>query len=152
MIAAVVVFALVPLAAAAALRPAQSAGSVLQVSQINVPVSSSVNLRASASLSGVVLRWNPVHGGSVSVFYRLLRHRGRTDTYCPSDQGGASRCSYWGRLDSITRTTGTTDRPPRAGLWTYRLAVGANWLNDPRRGDVFLVSQPITVEVPRTRP
>jgi 4-amino-4-deoxy-L-arabinose transferase-like glycosyltransferase len=149
LVVATVLFALLPLGAAAALQPAQNAGSVLQVGQINVPVSATIDPRAAASSSVVTVKWNPVRGGSVRVFYKLLRHRGRIDTFCPSDQGGASRCSYWGRLDSITRATSTIDRPPRTGAWTYRVAVGANWVDNPRMGDVFLVSQPVVVMVPR---
>jgi hypothetical protein len=37
-----------------------------------------------------------------------------------------------------------TDRPP-PGRWTYRVALAANWLNDPTRGDMLLVSQPVLV-------
>ena len=43
-----------------------------------------------------------------------------------------------------TRTHEGTDRPA-VGVWTYRLAVAANYLDDARLGDVFLVSRPVTV-------
>jgi hypothetical protein len=145
LIAAAMLVAALPLGAAAALRPATNGNSVIQVEHLAVPVDSNLNLRAAVTPQGVRLRWNAAHGGSVRVFYKLLRHRGKLDTFCPSDQGGASRCSYWGGPASATRATTITDRPPRSGAWTYRLAVGANWRDDPRMGDIFLVSKPVVV-------
>ena len=38
------------------------------------------------------------------------------------------------------------DHPP-PGDWTYRIGLAANWLNDPTRGDVLLISEPVRVDV-----
>ena len=46
-----------------------------------------------------------------------------------------------------TKDLSFVDRPP-PGSWTYRVALGANWLDDPARGDLLMVSEPMTV---RTR-
>jgi hypothetical protein len=46
-----------------------------------------------------------------------------------------------------TTTQRWVDRPP-PGRWTYRVALAANWLDDPARGDMLLVSRPVTVGSP----
>jgi hypothetical protein len=48
----------------------------------------------------------------------------------------------------IRATRGFTfvDHPPK-GSWSYRIGLAANWLNDPTRGDVLLVSEPFTLDV-----
>ena len=45
---------------------------------------------------------------------------------------------------AATRSLRFVDRPP-PGRWTYRVALAANWLDDPTRGDLLLVSNPVTV-------
>jgi hypothetical protein len=46
-----------------------------------------------------------------------------------------------------SRTTTLDDRPG-PGTWTYRIGVAANWLDDPKLGDVYVVSAPVHVTVP----
>jgi hypothetical protein len=144
LIIAALVLAVVPLAAAAALRPATGDRSAIQVHGIAVPVSSEVGLRADVRGGVIHLRWSAVSRGSTRVFYKLLRHRGRLDTFCPGS-GGASKCFYWGGRLLTTRSTRATDRPSAPGVWTYRLAVGANWVDNSLLGDIFLVSRPVVV-------
>jgi hypothetical protein len=45
-----------------------------------------------------------------------------------------------------TKSLSWVDRAP-PGRWTYRVALAANWLDDPTRGDTLLVSQPVTLAV-----
>ena len=52
-----------------------------------------------------------------------------------------------GEVVRVTRATIAADQPG-PGPWTYRVGVGANWLDDPQMGDVFLLSYPVTVTVP----
>jgi hypothetical protein len=33
-------------------------------------------------------------------------------------------------------------------MWTYRIGISANWLDDPHFGDVYVFSRPVTVSVP----
>lgn len=145
LLAAAILFGAAPLAAAGALRRSTNGEDVIQVNHIAVPVSSQLDLRAAVTRAGVQLRWSSVGGGSVRVFYTLLRHQGTPDTFCPPDQGGAARCSYWGRPVATTRAAEAIDLPPRPGVWTYRIAVSANWLDNPHMGDVFLVSRPVVI-------
>jgi hypothetical protein len=32
-------------------------------------------------------------------------------------------------------------------VWDYRIGLAANWLNDPTRGDVLLVSPAVTIDL-----
>ena len=36
---------------------------------------------------------------------------------------------------------------PGPGRWSYRVGLSANWLNDRTKGDVLLLSEPVTVTV-----
>ena len=70
------------------------------------------------------------------------------DTLCgPSSYGGADTCEITGEVVRVTRATIAADQPG-PGTWTYSVGVGANWLDDPEMGDVFLLSNPVTVSVP----
>jgi hypothetical protein len=152
LIAAAVLFSLVPLVAAAALRPIGGAGRSIIVHELAVPVDSGIGLHIAAGPRGVRLAWNDAAEGSSRVFYRLLRTRGPTDVICrfgggvAHSSGGAANCFFAGRSRGTIRTTAAVDHPGR-GTWTYRVAVAANWLDDPRMGDVFLVSAPFTLTV-----
>jgi hypothetical protein len=46
-----------------------------------------------------------------------------------------------------TRSTSLVDHPGR-GTWSYRVAVSANWLNNDRLGDVYVLSEPVAITVP----
>ncbi len=146
LIAAAVLFSLVPLVASAALRPVRGGARVVIVHQIAVPVDGAVGLRADVSNGAVHLRWNAMDTHSTRVFYRVLRLRGTKDVICPG-HGGADTCVYAGLLRLRTRSTAADERPG-PGTWSYRVAVGANWLDDPRLGDTFLLSRRAVVRVP----
>jgi hypothetical protein len=47
---------------------------------------------------------------------------------------------------ATTRSNEAVVQPGR-GVWTYRVGVAANYLNDESLGDVFLVSRAVTVAV-----
>jgi hypothetical protein len=146
LIACAVLFSLVPFVAAVALRPTRGAGKVVIMNEIAVPVDGSIGLRADVENGEVRLRWAAKNLGSSRVFYRLLRKPTAKDSICIDDEG-ADKCYYAGRRRMRTRETEVTDRPGR-GTFTYRVAVGANWIDNPNLGDVFLVSPPVTVRVP----
>jgi hypothetical protein len=146
LIAAAVLFALVPLVAAAAVQPIGGQGRSIVVNQIAVPVDTGVGLQATVVGRTVRLTWNGASEGASRVFYRVLRVRGDSDVICRSS-GGAANCFFIGRPAATTRGTSFSDRPGR-GAFTYRIGVGTNWLDDPTKGDVFLVSAPVTVKVP----
>lgn len=144
---AALVLGAVPLAAAAAVRPIEGQGKAVEVNGIAVPVDSGIALEAAARRESVQLRWRRIGTGSTQVFYRVLRSRGGTDADCIVHAGGVKRCLVAGHAVRTTRGYTAFDRPGR-GKWTYRIGVGANHLDDPRAGDVFLVSRPVTVTLP----
>lgn len=145
LIGAAVLFAFVPFVASAGLQRISTASRSIIVHQIAVPVDPGVGLTAAPHAGGVVLRWRDSSAGSTRVFYRVLRTKGRTDVAClPSS--GTTDCYFAGRPLRTVRTTSIVDHPP-AGTWTYRITVAANWVDDPKMGDTFLVSAPVTVTV-----
>jgi hypothetical protein len=158
LIATAVLFGLVPLVAAGALHRTGGSGRWIILHDIGVPVDGGIGLRATVRGGVVLLHWNDASEGSTRVFYRVLRSRGPNDVLCqsqnaqrhvagqPHDSGGVVNCTYSGVRVKTTTATTTTDRPGH-GTFTYRIGVGTNWVDDPRMGDVFLVSDPATVKV-----
>jgi hypothetical protein len=53
----------------------------------------------------------------------------------------------FGDTVDTTKTTSFVDHPG-PGTWTYRIGVSANWLDDPKLGDVYVVSRAVPVTVP----
>jgi 4-amino-4-deoxy-L-arabinose transferase-like glycosyltransferase len=152
LIVAAILFGLVPLVAAAALHPIGGQGRSIVVNRIAVVVDTGIGLQALAVGDKVRLRWNDAADGSTRVFYRVLRARGGRDTICRAGggtekgSGGAQNCFFIGKIAVRTRSTSAVDTPGR-GTWTYRIGVAANWIDDPRMGDVYKVSAPVTVTV-----
>jgi hypothetical protein len=146
LIGAAVLFALVPFAAAAGLQRISTSSRSIIVHQIAVPVDSGIGLSAAPHAGTVDLRWKDASEGSTRVFYRVLRTKGPTDVAClPSS--GTTNCYFSGKPLRTVRGTSVVDDPP-PGKWTYRITVAANWLDDPKMGDTFVVSAPVTVTVP----
>jgi hypothetical protein len=144
-VAAVAVSAAVPLAAFAAASPrggGADAASVLAGTP-PVPVNVGLGLHAEVHGSQVLLSWRRTGG-----FYRVWRG--------PATQGGGLTCDparAGGRECvialpevGVTKEARFADRPGR-GRWVYRVAVAANWLDDPQYGDVYLVTTPVDVRV-----
>ena len=144
---AAVPLALAPLAAAAVVTPLRGPAKTVELSEIAVPVYGGIDLQATARRGVVYLRWRHVRTSSGDVFYRLIRSRGSTDVDCLHRPGGADKCRLTSDMLEAMRVFATADGPGR-GTWTYRVGVGANHLDDPSAGDVFLVSPPVTVTLP----
>ena len=106
-----------------------------------VPVNSRIVLEAERDRSGVTLRWtDPVERRS-RTFYVVYRGAAGSATVCPSVSRGATDCELSMTPIAATRTRSWRDRqPPRAA--EYRVAVAANWVDDPEQGDTFVVSGP----------
>jgi hypothetical protein len=136
-----------PLAAAAVVRPLHGTGKTVEVDEIAVPVDGGIALEAKAQGGAVQLGWRKFGTSSGEVFYKLLRSPGATDVNCILRPGGADKCPVTGEVVRATRNATALERPGR-GTWTYRVGVGANHLDDPEGGDVFLVSRPVTVTLP----
>ena len=149
---AAVLFSFVPLVAAAALQPIGGEGRSIITDKIAITVDPSNRLKVTVAGAAVRLRAGrrPARAGRASL-PRLAR-RGRVDTICRKGGGvedattGAANCFFVGRIAGRTRATSAVDSPGRE-TGTYRIGVGANWVDDPKLGDVFTVSVPVTVTV-----
>jgi hypothetical protein len=117
------------------------------VGATSMPIPANVDLALTATTRGreVFLEWR---GGSPfggPVFFRVWR--GRRDAFtCPPSSGGRM-CNVSLPEIGVTRQPEFRDRPG-TGRFVYRVAVAANWLNDPQYGDPYLVSGPVTARVP----
>jgi hypothetical protein len=143
--AAFALFAVVPLGVVAAVPRLHDQGRLaVRTPDTLVPVSS-LGLRATASGGQVRLRWNESRPGDASGFYNVLRTDRPTDFACAGRVGNsADNCVLYTTSVATTRGTTFTDRPG-AGTFTYRIGVAANWLDDTKLGDIYVVSRPVTV-------
>ncbi|CAN5334454.1 hypothetical protein BH18ACT12_BH18ACT12_21870 [soil metagenome] len=144
---AVAVFVVLPLGVIGASPPLEDSGREAVIFDDNLlPVSSAIGLQATVGRTSVRLSWEAARPGSAFAFYRLLRTKGETDVFCAGTPA-ADQCRLYAELPASTRSTTYVDRP-EPGTWTYRIGVSANWLDDERLGDVYLLSPPKTVTVP----
>lgn len=114
-------------------------------SDILAPVDESVSLRVERKGTAAQLTWSDDANWRGDVFYRVYRYDGEgEDTACYSSGGVAWYCYVKGIPIATTRDTTfvETSAPARA---TYRIGVGANWIDDPEAGDVFAFSPPVAL-------
>jgi hypothetical protein len=145
-VAAVLVSAAVPLAAFAA---ADTHGGLdpatVQSTFMAVPTNIDLGLAASVHGRRVTLTWRNGKAAGGPVFYRIWR--GRTNEFTCSLSPGARLCRLVLPEIATTKAGRYVDRAPR-GHWIYRVAIAANWLDDPQYGDAYAVSKPASVTVP----
>jgi hypothetical protein len=147
---AVVVFAVLPLGAIAAVPQLHDQGQdAVHLENTLIPVSSGVHVQATWSGGAVHLTWHGGNAHTASAFYRVLRTGGTNGgVACAGRRNGSSdNCTLF--MDTVGTTKGTSFVDKRGpGRWTYRIGVSANWLDDPTLGDVYVVSRAVTVPVP----
>ncbi len=142
---AVLVTAVVPIAAIAAASPLRGPNPpAAMLSDVPIPVRVGIGVTAGVSHGNVHLSWRRQTPLGGPVFYRILRLPGTAGGISCSTSQGADVCSLSAPEIGVTHGTSLVDRP-KPGRWTYRVAVAANWLNDPAFGDVYFVSPPLTV-------
>ena len=71
--------------------------------------------------------------------------RERRRARLPGDDGPRA-CTIGLPEVGVTHLGSLIDKPGK-GHWIYRVAVAANWLDDPTYGDVYLVSSPLRVTI-----
>jgi hypothetical protein len=144
---AALVFAVVPLAVIAATPPLHDGGrEAVQLELSLIPVSASIDANAVAEGNSIRISWRPqaIPGGSL--FYRVYRGHG-TDVSCGGTlNGAADDCRLYADAVGVTRSSEFVDHPP-PGIWTYHVGVAANWLDDPKLGDVYVISRPTVAGV-----
>jgi hypothetical protein len=146
--AAAVVFAAVPLGVIAATPLLHDSGQkAVQLGLSLIPVSPNFDVKAVPVEGGAVrVSWQeqPSRGGKV--FYRVLRGNGN-DVLCGGRlNGAADDCHLYADDVGATRGTELVDHPG-PGSWSYHVGVAANWLDDPKLGDVYVVSPPVKMRV-----
>ncbi|MBA3734296.1 MAG: hypothetical protein H0W90_03715 [Actinobacteria bacterium] len=146
-VAICVVFAIFPVVVIAAARQVGDESHMMDYAGTLVPVRD-LGLQASANGNAVQLTWNRQHVRPAKTFYVVLR------TNAP---GGGVTCAHVAdasvdcRLEvqnSIPTRSTSLDDHPGPGTWSYRVAVSANWLNDGRLGDVYVLSEPVGITIP----
>jgi hypothetical protein len=148
--AAVLVFAALPLGVIAATPQLHDGGRLAgRLGDSLIPVSQAVGISASTKGSVVHLEWRSGSSGATAVFYRVFRTKGSGGGVACAGRlrNSSDNCELYGDDVGSVRAPSFDDRPG-AGSWSYRIGVAANWLNDTRLGDVYVVSPPVTVTVP----
>ncbi len=147
--AALLVFAALPLGVIAATPRLHDGGrQAVRLGDSLIPVSD-VGLAVTTKGNVVHLDWRPHPAGVASVFYRVLRAKGAGGGVACGGRlrGSSDNCQLY--VDDVGSVRGRSfDDQPGAGIWSYRIGVAANWLNDAALGDVYVVSPPLTVTVP----
>ena len=156
------VFLLVPLAAVAAATPLRDDDHAAEIGLENlyVPIDRDLDARAETDGESVVLRWRGKKREEANIFYAVYRSPSRwligkgseflpvvRGIFCDRAKKGATRCSL--EMTRVATTRGTRyAEGPAPGHWVYRIAVLANWRDDPSLGDPIYVSRPVEVDVP----
>jgi len=141
-------FAALPLGVLAAVPRLHDQGSLaVRAPDTPVPVSGTVGV--SQTSGDVRLAWRGMKPGTARAFYHVLRANGANpDVACAGRLNGSSdNCVLYTQSIATTRATTFTDRPG-PGTWIYRIGVAANWVDDPKLGDIYVVTKPTTVTVP----
>jgi hypothetical protein len=142
--AALAVFVVLPLGVIAATPTLEDDGrQAVILDDSLLPVSSEIRLQATAEGDGVRLSWEAPRPGSTSVFFRVLRTKAASDVLCAGTRA-ADQCRLYAELPAARRDNSYVDRPG-PGTFTYRIGVSANWVDDERLGDVYVISDPVTV-------
>lgn len=142
--AAAVVLVLVPLVLVAAAGQAPEERTALaRLDNLLLPVDESL----APELRDGMLSWRAPSGGP-DVFYRVLRApAGSSGIACVEPGGRARLCDLEMELVATTRAA-SWPVPPDAEPATYRVAVAANWRDDPALGDMLALSPPAAAARP----
>jgi hypothetical protein len=149
-IAAVLLSAVIPIAAFAAANTQTGAADSGVLAADGMPIPANVDLGVSTQVSGrhVILHWKAARSIGGPAFYRIWRAPASTrdEGFTCNPSVGARWCVV-GLPEIAVTHRGTYVDNPGKGQWVYRVAVAANWLNDPTYGDVYLVGKPVLVTV-----
>ncbi|MFN2627211.1 MAG: hypothetical protein ABR569_01085 [Gaiellaceae bacterium] len=159
LVAAAALLGFVPLVAVAALPTLQNRSIVSEfTNNVVVPAGVDFHLRARATPKGVELTWRRPAGARGAVFYRLYSEQARYiwdrtltpvehGIACLKNVGGARRCRVLMNVLGTTEGTTYLDRG-RSRVFDYRVGLAANWLKDPSRGDVLMLSRQANPSLP----
>lgn len=146
-VAATALLAVLPLVVVAVAPPLRDATAARSLEEKLYVPAGAFALGATSSSGRVVLRWKHPGAGASDAFFRVLRGRAQNDLDCRPRPRGRQDCLVAATPLGTTRATTFADEPP-PGRWTYRVALAANWKDDPRLGDMLLLSDPATATMP----
>jgi hypothetical protein len=145
--AAFAVFAIFPVVVIAAARQVGDETHMLDYGGTLVP-ERDLGLRAKSAGGTVRLTWNGQHVSPAKTFYTVLRtNLPDGGVSCAHVADASVDCVLFVNNSFPTRATSLTDTPG-SGTWSYRVTVSANWLDDIRLGDAYVLSPPVAVTVP----
>ena len=146
-VAVFAVFAVFPVVVIAATQRVGDESHMMDYSGTLVPVRD-LGLEASANGNAVQLTWDrTTYGPPRRSTWSCARPAPAAVSRAPHVRDASVDCRLYVQNSIPTRSTSLVDHPG-SGTWTYRVGVSANWLNDDRLGDVYVVSAPVTVTVP----
>jgi hypothetical protein len=156
-VAAVVAFLVVPLAALAVLPPSKGdRAAKLPHQSLFVPHNADFGVTVEAAGDRVRLRWKAPQRIAADQFYVVLGSPQRywfaqsggyvVDGIHCRDGGASKRCTVEMTELGRTRETELLFPQPR-GLFTYRVALAANWRDDLGAGDILQITKPLNVRV-----
>lgn len=133
---------IVPLAVVAALPVLHDSHVAAEVKATHEFVPLDRGPRASAEVSNgrVILSWTAVDAPA-TVTYTV--YRTPMPVHC-SDARGSTRCVFEMARLTTTRATTYSERPPK-GVFSYRIALTANYVKNKLPGSVILIGPPVTV-------
>lgn len=145
-------FGLVPAALAVGLPTLKNSDTIsyyTQPSGLSAPFGVAMGWHVTVERSGgrVQLNWAAQHPLGGAMNYVVLRAPEKDWLYCAPTHGGA-QCQLVGEEVAATRSTSYA-QSPEAGTWNYRVAAVASWIDDPTAGDIYVISKPLVVTVPR---
>ncbi len=141
LVAGAALLAAVPIGLVAFAQPIEPDERAVLVDGILTPVDRALVPTVAVEGTSTTLTWKARDTGRTSVFYRVFRTGAAPEPLDCAGHGGAAECSVKMLVLGTTRANRfTDDSAPEGAL--YRIGVGANWLDDPTGGDVFVVSPP----------
>ena len=145
--ALVAALSLFPIALVAATKPIRGTDAdAFVLGATLVPTTSAFQPQVRVSGGAVRLQWRPVRSRAGTTTYTIYRRPGPADVACGPIHNAPDLCTLYADRVGTTRTTQFVDRPGK-GTWTYRIGMTANWLDDPKAGDVYLFSPRLTADV-----
>jgi hypothetical protein len=120
--------------------------------QLSAPFATDPSWQPTAKLgpNGTVhLKWKPLKALGGTMDYGIIRTSSTQPTLCLATQGAAQCPLNPTRYLEPRHTTNAVEHGVGAQGWTYYVLGYASWINDPGAGNVYVVSKPVTVTVPR---
>lgn len=94
----------------------------------------------------VTLQWPELHSVGGHMNYVVLRAPINATKQCDATGGGA-QCRLLGAIVDYTNGKHAYQERPGKGVWQYRVAAKASWLNDATQGDIYVVGPPVAIKI-----